>query len=51
VQISHSGTVAGILFDAGSIGGSDDALVEDVTARVRSLGVRPRGVFISGAED
>jgi uncharacterized protein involved in propanediol utilization len=51
VQISHSGTVAGILFDARSIGGSDDALVEEVTARVRSLGVRPRGLFVSGAED
>jgi uncharacterized protein involved in propanediol utilization len=51
VQISHSGTVAGILFDARSIGGSDDALVRDVTAGVRSLGVRPRGLFISGAED
>lgn len=51
VQISHSGTVAGILFDVRSIAGSDDALVEDVTARVRSLGVRPRGLFISGAED
>ena len=51
VQISHSGTVAGILFDARSIGGSDDPLVEDVTERVRSLGVRPRGLFMSGAED
>jgi uncharacterized protein involved in propanediol utilization len=51
VQISHSGTVAGILFDARSIDGSDDALIGDVTARVRSLGVRPRGLFISGAED
>lgn len=51
VQISHSGTVAGILFDARSIGGSDDALVEDATAGVRSLGVRPRGLFLSGAED
>jgi uncharacterized protein involved in propanediol utilization len=51
VQISHSGTVAGILFDARSICGSDDALVEDVTTRVRSLGVRPRGLFMSGAED
>ena len=49
VQISHSGTVAGILFDARSIGGSDDALVEDVTARVRSLGVRPRGLFMTGS--
>jgi hypothetical protein len=43
--------VAGILFDARSIGGSDDGLVEDVAARVRSLGVRPRGLFMSGAED
>jgi len=29
VQISHSGTVAGILFDARSIAGSDDALVDE----------------------
>jgi len=54
VQISHSGTVAGILFDARSIDGSDDVLVEDaliknVMVRVHSLGVRPRGLFISGA--
>jgi uncharacterized protein involved in propanediol utilization len=49
VQISHSGTVAGILFDPRSISGSDDALVEEVTARVRSLGVRPRGLFMTGS--
>ena len=44
VQISHSGTVAGILFDALV----EDGLIEGVMARVRSLGVRPRSVFISG---
>jgi len=49
VQISHSGTVAGILFDARFIRGPDDGLVEDVAARVRSLGVRPRGLFMSGS--
>jgi uncharacterized protein involved in propanediol utilization len=51
VQISHSGTVAGILLDARPGMGSDDASVEDLTARLRSLGVRPRALFITGAED
>jgi uncharacterized protein involved in propanediol utilization len=50
VQISHSGTVAGILFDARMGGGPNDALVEEVTARVRSLGVRARGLFTTGTD-
>ena len=47
VQISHSGTVAGILFDSRT-GALSAALVDDVTERARSLGVRPRGVFTTG---
>jgi uncharacterized protein involved in propanediol utilization len=53
VQIAHSGTVAGILFDARpgrGDGGSSDAVVDAVTVRLRSLGLRPRGVFITGAD-
>jgi uncharacterized protein involved in propanediol utilization len=49
VQISHSGTVAGILFDARSGCGPGDALIDEVSARVRSLGARPRGLLTSGA--
>jgi uncharacterized protein involved in propanediol utilization len=47
VQISHSGTVAGVLFDSRT-GALSAALVDDVTERARSLGVRPRGVFTTG---
>jgi uncharacterized protein involved in propanediol utilization len=50
VQISHSGTIAGILFDARAGGRPDGALIDEVSARVRSLGARPRGVLISGAD-
>ena len=49
VQISHSGTVAGILFDARSGCGPGDALIDEVSARVRSLGARPRGLLTTGA--
>jgi uncharacterized protein involved in propanediol utilization len=48
VQISHSGTVAGILFDARSGGRPGDALIDEVSARVLSLGARPRGVVMTG---
>lgn len=41
VQIAHSGTVAGILFDAGA----DSALHVEVMARVVALGLRPLGVI------
>ena len=49
VQISHSGTVAGILFDARSGREPGDALIEEVSARLRSLGARPRGLLMTGA--
>jgi uncharacterized protein involved in propanediol utilization len=49
VQISHSGTVAGILFDARLGRRPDDALIDEVSARVRSLGARPRGLLTTGA--
>ncbi len=51
VQISHSGTVVGILFDARSGVGPGGAAIAEVTARVRSLGARPRGLLRSGADD
>jgi uncharacterized protein involved in propanediol utilization len=49
VQISHSGTVAGVLFDARSAGGGP-GLLDEVTARVSALGARPRGLFTIGAD-
>lgn len=45
VQISHSGTVAGILFDAGRGVQSDPDLAAHLFSRVRSLGLRPQGLF------
>jgi uncharacterized protein involved in propanediol utilization len=51
VQISHSGTVAGILFGASLGVGPGDAVIDEVSARVRSLGARPRGLLRSGADD
>jgi uncharacterized protein involved in propanediol utilization len=48
VQISHSGTVAGIVFDGQRLQ-SVAGLAEELTVRVRSLGVRPRGLFMTGA--
>ena len=45
VQISHSGTLAGVLFDA-SLNAQDDAdLMGRLTASVRALGLRPLGTF------
>jgi uncharacterized protein involved in propanediol utilization len=49
IQISHSGTVAGILFDSRAAQLSD-ALAHEVTERVRSMGVRPRGLLTTGAD-
>jgi hypothetical protein len=43
--------VAGILFDASPGVGPRDAVIGEVTARVRSLGARPRGLLRSGADD
>jgi uncharacterized protein involved in propanediol utilization len=48
VQISHSGTVAGVLFDRRSGGGR--GLLDDLAARVSALGARPRGLFMTGAD-
>jgi uncharacterized protein involved in propanediol utilization len=48
VQISHSGTVAGVLFDGRPGGGP--GLLDEVTARVSALGARPRGFFTIGAD-
>jgi len=63
VQIAHSGTVAGILFDAGTArarrthgparrtyGPADRELTSEVMARLRTLGARPLGVFETGAD-
>jgi uncharacterized protein involved in propanediol utilization len=70
VQISHSGTVAGILFEAqrvrskGGLGcdasangdpshdaSASESLAEEITACVRSLGLVPKGLFTTGADD
>jgi uncharacterized protein involved in propanediol utilization len=48
VQISHSGTVAGVLFDSTRPIASDSDLSAQLTARVRSLGLRPLGFFTTG---
>ena len=63
VQIAHSGTVAGILFDASTTGAqgthgparrtygpADRELTSEVMARVRTLGARPLGVFETGVD-
>jgi len=53
VQIAHSGTVAGVLFDARleqGNSGSCGALLDEVAARLRSLGLRARGLFTTGAD-
>jgi uncharacterized protein involved in propanediol utilization len=47
VQISHSGTVAGILFDGGAIQANGD-WVAQTAARVCKLGMRVLGVFTTG---
>ena len=48
VQISHSGTVAGVLFDEARQIASDGDLAAQLTTRVRSLGLRPLGLFTTG---
>jgi uncharacterized protein involved in propanediol utilization len=45
VQISHSGTVAGVLFEPARGIQSDPDLCAQLFARVRSLGLRPLGLF------
>jgi uncharacterized protein involved in propanediol utilization len=60
VQIAHSGTVAGILFDGRARrthgparrthGPADRELTSEVMARVRALGARPLGVFETGVD-
>ncbi len=47
VQISHSGTVAGILFDVGLVRADDD-FAPRLTWRVRTLGLQSLGFFFSG---
>ena len=49
VQISHSGTVAGLLFDEGRGVQSDPDLAAHLFARVRSLGLRPLGLIETAA--
>ena len=49
VQISHSGTLAGILFDARAVPAGSD-LAARAVARIRGLGVHPRGVFTTGED-
>jgi uncharacterized protein involved in propanediol utilization len=48
VQISHSGTVSGVLFDHARQLASDADLSAQLMARVRSLGLRPLGFFTTG---
>ena len=47
VQISHSGTVAGVLFDVAFA--SDRDLAQELSGRVRALGLRPLGLFTTAA--
>lgn len=48
VQISHSGTVAGVLFDDARQIASDGDLSAQLLARVRALGLRPLGLLTTG---
>lgn len=48
VQISHSGTLAGVLFDGAREVASDGDLSARLAARVRALGLRPLGLFRTG---
>jgi uncharacterized protein involved in propanediol utilization len=48
VQISHSGTVAGVLFDESRDVQSDYDLVAQLATEVRSLGLRSLGLFMTG---
>jgi uncharacterized protein involved in propanediol utilization len=50
VQISHSGTVAGILFDAQGMPSNGDP-ARRVMEQVGALGVRPLGLFTTGSTD
>jgi uncharacterized protein involved in propanediol utilization len=45
VQISHSGTVAGVLFDESRGVQSDHDFTAQLSGHVRSLGLRPLGLF------
>jgi uncharacterized protein involved in propanediol utilization len=47
VQISHSGTLAGILFDSRAVPAGGD-LAASAVVRIRGLGLRPLGVFTTG---
>lgn len=51
VQISHSGTVAGVLFDDARQIASECDLAAQLAARVRSLGLRPLGLFTTAGID
>jgi uncharacterized protein involved in propanediol utilization len=48
VQISHSGTVGGVLFDESRDVQSDQDFTAQLSAEVRSLGLRPLGLFTTG---
>jgi uncharacterized protein involved in propanediol utilization len=50
VQISHSGTVAGVLFDETRGVHSDPDLAAQLFERVRSLGLRPLGLFATACD-
>ena len=49
LQISHSGTIGGLLFTV-SFARADATLETRLMARLRSLGARPLGLFTTGAE-
>lgn len=49
VQISHSGTIAGILFDP-RVAHGHGSFASRVAERVRSIGARPLGLFTSGSD-
>lgn len=49
LQISHSGTIGGLLFEPGLVR-ADVTLEERVAARLRALGARPLGVFTTGGD-
>jgi uncharacterized protein involved in propanediol utilization len=47
LQIAHSGTIGGLLFEPGLVG-ADVTLEERIAARMRSFGARPLGMFTTG---
>jgi uncharacterized protein involved in propanediol utilization len=49
VQISHSGTVAGVLFDPGRVPVMGSVAVQ-ILAEARAMGVRPLGLFTTGGK-